>query len=84
MALSLLLSRYLFDTHLAKDLCKNGRNTQNFKNLTNLEFSFNNILQKNAYCFLPILDCKFFPHKKYEESPCRKVFPVISQGGASL
>ena len=27
MALSLLLSRYLFDTHLAKDLCKNGRNT---------------------------------------------------------
>ena len=63
---------------LFKDLCKNGRNTQNFKNLTNLEFSFNNILQKNAYCFLPILDCKFFPHKKYEESPCRKVFPVIS------
>ena len=27
MALSLLLSRYLFDTHLAKDSYRDGRNT---------------------------------------------------------
>ena len=28
--------------------------------------------------FIGVVHCKFFPHKKYGESPCRKVFPVIS------
>ena len=29
---------------------------------------------KNVYS----LHCKFFSHKKYGESPCRKVYPIIS------
>ena len=28
--------------------------------------------------FIGVVHCKFFPHKKYGKSPCRKVFPVIS------